>query len=45
MEKRTQPIPCILNKKFPYTTAAKTNILETFKRFGWVPPTEKKAKR
>jgi hypothetical protein len=24
----------------PYTPAAKTNVLETFKRQGWVPPSE-----
>ena len=26
----------------PYTNAAKTNIVETFKRFGWRPPSEYK---
>jgi hypothetical protein len=24
----------------PYIPAAQTNVLETFKRFGWTPPSE-----
>lgn len=24
----------------PYVTAAKTNVLDTLKRLGWVPPSE-----
>lgn len=24
----------------PYVTAAKTDVMQTFKRFGWVPPSE-----
>ena len=24
----------------PYVPAAKTNVLDTFKRFGWEPPSE-----
>lgn len=30
----------IYDPRFKYTCAAKTNILLTFRRFGWVPPTE-----
>lgn len=26
----------------PYTNAAQTDIMRTFKRFGWVPPSEYK---
>ena len=32
---------CLLQGK-PYTPAVKTNILETFKRLGWTPPSELK---
>jgi hypothetical protein len=41
MAKRTQALPSILDKNFVYRVAAKTNVAETFKRFGWVPPSEK----
>ena len=29
--------PNILDKSFNYTPSAKTDIRETFKRFGWTP--------
>lgn len=25
----------------PYTNAARTDIVETFRKFGWVPPSER----
>ena len=28
------------NINFKYTPAAKTNILDTLKRFGWYPPSQ-----
>lgn len=34
----------ILDKGFVYTNSQNTNILETFKRFGWEPPSCKKVK-
>jgi hypothetical protein len=30
------------NVDFKYVPAAKTNILETLKRLGWIPPSEDK---
>jgi hypothetical protein len=30
----------LLNVKFKYVSSAKTNVLETLKRFGFVPPSE-----
>lgn len=30
----------IYDPRFKYVPAAKTNILNTFRRFGWTPPTE-----
>jgi hypothetical protein len=26
----------------PYTSSAETNVLATFRRFGWVPPSEQR---
>ena len=34
--------PSLLNPKFKYIPAANTNIAETFKRFGFVPPSQQK---
>ena len=32
----------ILDPDWHYTPAAKTDVLETFRKHGWVPPTEQK---
>ena len=32
----------LTNKERPYIEASKTNVLATFKRFGFVPPSEVK---
>ena len=32
----------ILDKRFNYTPAAKTDILKRFRAMGWVPPSEKR---
>ena len=37
---KNQPKTLLQGK--PYTPAVQTNILETFKRLGWIPPSELK---
>jgi len=32
----------LLDPKFKYIPAAKTDVAETFKRFGFVPPSQQK---
>jgi hypothetical protein len=32
----------LTNKERPYIEASKTNVLATFKRFGFIPPSEVK---
>lgn len=32
--------PWIFDPNFKYIPSSKTNIVETFKRLGWVPPSE-----
>lgn len=35
-----RPLAQILNPLWHYTSAAETDVLRTFKRLGWIPPTE-----
>jgi len=35
----------LMNPAFQYRSAANTNVSETWKRFGWVPPTEIKEQK
>lgn len=42
MRKRKKPTPAPLLQGMPYTPAVKTNILNTFRKFGYVPPSEAK---
>ena len=37
----TKPVS-ILDPRFKYTPAAKTDILKRFRAMGWVPPSEKR---
>ena len=30
----------LLDRDWQYTRAAETDVLKTFRRFGWIPPTE-----
>lgn len=34
--------PSILDKRFKYIPAAKTDIVQRFRAMGWVPPSEKR---
>jgi len=47
MKKQVKPQPIALWKdpKFIYKPAVATNVLETLKRFGFVPPSEKEIKQ
>jgi len=42
MKKQSNPIPDWRNPKFVYHQSVATDILKTLKRFGFVPPSEKK---
>ena len=37
--------PTTLLSGKPYTSSAETNVLATFRRFGWVPPSEARRAR
>lgn len=39
--KQTEP-RSILDPRFNYIPAAKTDIKETWKKYGWTPPSEKR---
>jgi hypothetical protein len=41
---RVEPSIPLTDPKYRYTHSSKTDVVATFKRFGWVPPTEVKAK-
>ena len=36
------PVFNILDRRFKYVPASKTNILKRFRAMGWVPPSERK---
>jgi hypothetical protein len=36
------PVYNILDRRFKYVPASKTNILKRFRAMGWVPPSERK---
>ena len=42
MRKKLQKPLSILDKTFVYTPAAQTNVMNTWKKFGFVPPSESK---
>lgn len=41
-EKVEQQLTLLTGK--PYVNAAKTDVMQTWRKFGWVPPSEKKEK-
>jgi len=45
MKKQYNPIPDWRNPRFVYRPSVNTNILQTLKRFGFIPPSEKKDSR
>jgi hypothetical protein len=40
MKKRKKQVIAPLLRGMPYTPSVKTNILDTFRKFGYVPPSE-----
>lgn len=38
----SQSLPVTLLDGKVYTPSSKTNVMETFRRFGWTPPSEDK---
>jgi hypothetical protein len=42
MRKKLQKPLSILDKTFVYIPAVRTNVLETWKKYGFVPPSESK---
>lgn len=40
LEKREQQLTLLTGK--PYVNAAKTDVMNTWRKFGWTPPSEKK---
>lgn len=45
MNKKVDPKIHVTDKRFVYVPAVKTDVLETFKRYGWVPPSKLKEER
>ena len=40
-QKKTKPVKGLLDSNFQYKNSSSTNVQETWKRFGWVPPSQK----
>jgi hypothetical protein len=41
--KRTEPLNGgLMDPRFVYRNSASTNVLETFRRWGWTPPSEQR---
>ena len=40
-----KPVHSILDDSFRYVPAVATSVVETWRRFGWRPPTEEERKR
>ena len=44
MTKPAKPAAGLMNPAFQYRNASNTNVQDTWKKFGWVPPSEIKDK-